>query len=134
VRFEALGIGTDEELPNGPVEMLIARTSVAPGVTIPPQPHSGPEVGVIEAGSFTFHTAAGPGLAIIHGLAGMTTAGVEPTLETTGPDLDVTANAGDAFFVPTGSVSGGTAGLDAEVIALSGSLAPRGVVMATPES
>ena len=130
--FEPLGFGVVEQLPTGPVAIAIARITLAPGVTLPEDVQRGVEIGYIEAGSFTFRTAEGPAIQVVRGVATLATPGAEPTMEEAGPGQEVTVNAGDAVFIPTGSVSGGEVVGDTDAVALLAVVEPLEEAMATP--
>ena len=130
--FEPLGFGLIEQMPAGPAGIAIARVTVAPGGTIPEHPQDGAEVGHAEAGSFTFQTADGSAIQVVRGVAQLAEPGAEPTIETAGPGQEVTVSAGDAFFIPNGTVFGGEASEDTDAVALIAVVQPLGEAAATP--
>jgi quercetin dioxygenase-like cupin family protein len=131
--FEPLAFGVVEQLPPGPAGIAIARVTIAPGATIPEHPQVGVEVGHSEAGSFTFRTAEGPAIQVVRGVAELASPDAVPTMEEAGPGQEVTVSAGDAFFVPIGSVFSGEAGGDTDAVALLAVVQPLGEMAATPE-
>jgi quercetin dioxygenase-like cupin family protein len=130
--FEPLAFGVVEQLPPGPAGIAIARVTIAPGATIPEHPQVGAEVGHAEAGSFTFRTAAGPAIQVVRGVAELVSPDAVPTMEEAGPGQEVTVSAGDAFFVPIGTVFSGEAGGDTDAVALLAVVQPLGEMAATP--
>lgn len=130
--FAPLAFGIIEQLPPGPAGIAIARVTIAPGVIVPEDAQRGVEVGHAEGGSFTFRTTAGPAIQVVRGVAQLATPGAEPTLEEAGPGQEVTVSAGDAFFIPIGSVFSGEASGDTDAVALIAVVQPLGEMAATP--
>jgi quercetin dioxygenase-like cupin family protein len=134
VTFEPLAFGVAEQMPAGPVRIAISRITLPAGIALPPDPpHSGPEVGIVEAGSFALQTAAGPPAQVVRAVAGLAATEAMPTMEATAPGQDVTVEAGDAFFIPLGSATGGAVVGDTELVALLAVIEPlAGAAAATP--
>ena len=130
--FEPLAFGFVDELPPGPALIAIARITIAPGSTVPEDIQTGVELGYAEAGSFTFRTAEGPAVQVVRGVAQLATPGTELIMEEAGPGQEVTVSAGDAFFIPIGSVYGGEAGGETDGVALIAAVQPLGEMAATP--
>ena len=130
--FEPLGFGVVEQMPPGPAGIAIARITLASGVTLPPVAEIGAEVGYVEAGDFTFRTTEGPAVQVVRDVAQLADPGAELDMEETGPGQDVTVSAGDAFFIPIGSATGGEVVGDTDVEALIAVLEPLAEAAATP--
>ena len=107
VILQPLAFGRAETLPepDGRVDLVLGRMTFEPGAVVPPHPHCGGELGFVESGSPRFRTVEGPALEVARGL-GMATPFAEPapTVETVGPGSETTLGAGDAVFVPPGTV------------------------------
>ena len=130
--FAPLAFGIIEQLPPGPAGIAIARVTIAPGVIVPEDAQRGVEVGYAEAGSFTFRTTEGPAIQVVRGVAQLATPGAEPSMEEAGPGREVTVSAGDAFFIPIGSVFSREASGDTDAMALIAVVQPLGEMAATP--
>lgn len=133
ITFEPLAFGAVEQLPPGPAKIDIVRTTIAPGVTFPQDARVGVEVDHVEAGSLTLRTTGGPAVQVVRGVAELGTPGTEPIISMVSPGQEVTVSAGDAFFIPAGSVTGGEVVGNTEVVALIAIIEPLGETAATPE-
>ncbi len=99
------------ELPAAPAALGVIRLTLEPGAEIPPHPHPGLEIVLIETGSVSVRVVEGPA---ILGVRAGAEAGAAP--DTAGPGEELTAAAGDIGIVPAGNVSDARAGEEGATI------------------
>ncbi len=80
--------------------LAAVRLTLEPGTHVPPQPHEGLEIVIVESGMVTIQVVEGPEVVIARAGASMAA-----TPEMTGPGQENTLGPGDVMIVPAGNVT-----------------------------
>jgi quercetin dioxygenase-like cupin family protein len=106
VTFAPLGFGTAEELPPAPVELVLARVTLAPGAGFPIEADD-PSVGLayVESGALTIRVEAPLRVTRAATIAAFATPGAAGAGAVPGPEevpagTEVTLEAGDSVVIP----------------------------------
>ena len=128
VTFEFLGGGETDVLPSAPVEVFLARVTLAPGASFPVEADDPSlAVAVVEAGTVSFNIEAP--VTVLHSVGNE-----EPTAEDFEAGQDFTMEVGDSALFPASTAGEVRNDGTEDAVALAALIEPNGEEGATPVS